>query len=92
MLPWEGAELTYWVLGLGVCGILCVLLALTGLFRLAFPLWALAVFVLMFRGFFLSPYSYSGRDHFSAAVLLTFGAFIAAISSWSVLRRRVKNQ
>jgi len=39
MLPWEGAQLTQALLVLGVVGLLCVLLAVTGWLRFLFPLW-----------------------------------------------------
>src|SRR5258706_12456969 len=54
MLPWEGVTLTRAVTILGVVGIVCVLLAITGWRGGLFPLWALSIFGRMFRGFFLS--------------------------------------
>ena len=38
MLPWEGAALTRAVIILGIVGIVCVLLAITGWLRWLFPL------------------------------------------------------
>ena len=92
VLPWEGFKLNHWVLGLGVIGIVCVLLAVTGLFRYVFPLWALFVLAMMFRGFFLTPYSFSGESEFKGACWLTFGAFGAFLSSLSVLDLRSKRR
>ena len=60
MLPWKGAELTHYVLILSIAGLVAVLLAITGLLRQLFPLWCLLVVVMMVRGFFLSPFAYSG--------------------------------
>src|SRR5262249_4575550 len=58
MLPWEGAALTRAVLLLGIGGIVCLVLAWTRILRFAFPLWALFILILMFRGYFLSPYTF----------------------------------
>lgn len=90
MLPWEGAQLNHWVVGLGVLGMVCVFLAVTGLFRWIFPLWTLLVFVLMLRGFFLTNYDFGGESNFKGAAWLTFGAFGAFLSSLSVIDRRGK--
>ena len=87
MLPWEGAALTYWILGLGLCGLACVAAAVMGRFRILLPVWALAALVLMLRGFFLSPYTFPDADQFHAALWLTGGALLAFLCSWSVLRR-----
>lgn len=88
ILPWDGFKLNHWVLGLGVIGLICILLAVTGLFRYVFPVWTLFVFAMMFRGFFLTPYSFSGESEFKGACWLTFGALGAFLSSLSVLDSR----
>ncbi len=86
MLPWEGARLTYGVLALGFGGILITALAIFGRLKILFPLWSGLIFVLMFRGFILSSYSFSGPEQFRGAMLLTFGALGAFLSSWTVLQ------
>ncbi|MBV8817190.1 MAG: hypothetical protein JO022_02465 [Acidobacteriaceae bacterium] len=86
VLPWEGMKLNHWVLALGVLGILSVVLAITGLFRYLFPLWAFVVFVMLLRGFFLTPYSFNGN--FDGAAWFTLGAFGAFLSSLAVIDRR----
>ena len=87
MLPWEGATLTYWVFGLSLAGLIITLLAVTGVFRFAFPLWCLFVVIMMARGFFLSPFYYSGgADQFRGAVWLFVGAVAAFLSSLTLLR------
>ncbi len=88
MLPWEGAALDHWVLGLGLLGLLLVFLAVTGLFKWSFPLWTLFVFAMMLRGFFLTPYDFAGAANFRGAAWLTFGAFGAFLSSLSVFDRQ----
>jgi hypothetical protein len=92
MLPWEGTQLNHWLLGLGIAGVVCVFLAVTGLFRWIFPLWTLLVFGQMLRGFFLTNYDFGGEANFKGAAWLTFGAFGAFLSSLSVLERRGKRR
>src|SRR5437660_7385585 len=77
MLPWKGSELTYWLLGAALFGLLSILLAWVGKLRFVFLLYALAVFGMMFRGYFLGPYSFSGKYEFQMAILLTAGALLA---------------
>ncbi|MDP8981355.1 MAG: hypothetical protein M3O35_12280 [Acidobacteriota bacterium] len=88
MLPWEGGRLTQALLVLGVVGLLCVLLAVTGWLRFLFPLWTLLILVLMIRGYFVSPYTFSGEDEFKEAIWLTVGALIAFLASLSLFGRR----
>jgi hypothetical protein len=92
MLPWEGDSLNRWIMGLGIVGLICVFLAVTGIFRWIFPLWTLFVFGMMLRGFFLTPYDFGGESNFKGAAWLTFGAFGAFLSSLAVLDRRTKRR
>ncbi len=88
MLPWEGAALTYWVFCLSLLGLVITVLAVIGKLRFLFPLWCLFVLIMMVRGFFLSPFYYSGPDQFGGVVSLTIGAFGAFMSSLMLLKRR----
>lgn len=88
MLPWEGARLTQALLVLGVVGLLCVVLAVTGWLRFLFPLWALLILILMVRGFFVSPYTFPGEDEFKQAIWLTAGALVAFLASLTLFARR----
>jgi LPXTG-motif cell wall-anchored protein len=90
MLPWQGAQLTRAVLLLGLLGIICLALAVTGFARWLFPLWALFALIMMLRGFFLSSYTFSGAGEFKSAVWLTVGAFVAFLGSLSLFGRRRK--
>jgi hypothetical protein len=90
MLPWQGASLTRAALLLGLAGVICVALAVTGLARWLFPLWTLFALIMMLRGFFLSPYTFSGAGEFKFAVWLTIGAFVAFVGSLSLFGRRRK--
>lgn len=91
-LPWTGRSLTYWLLGLALFGLLTLLLAMGGKMRALFFLWSLAVFVLLFKGLFLSFYAFIGPLSFRAAVWLTAGALLATLGSlpWSRQRGRAR--
>ena len=88
MLPWEGEKLTQALLALGVIGLVCIFGAITGLFRWLFPIWSLAILVLMIRGFFLGSFAYTGAEQFKGAIWLTIGAFGAFLSSLSLFTKR----
>ena len=90
MLPWDGATLTRAVAILGAVGILCVILAIIGKLRWLFPLWAGFAFVMMFRGFFLSSYSFADAGEFKFNVWLTVGALLAFLVSLSLFGRAKK--
>jgi uncharacterized membrane protein len=86
VLPWQGEAATQWLLWGSILGILSIVLAVTGIFRYLFPLWALAVFVILVRGYILQPIPFSGPDDFRNAMLLTLGAFIAFLASLTLFR------
>ena len=91
-LPWTGPTLTYWLLGLSLFGVLTLLLALGGKMRALFFLWNLGIFILLFKGLFVSFYSFSGPVSFQVAVRLTVGSLVAALGSfpWSGESKRVR--
>jgi len=86
-LPWSGPTLIYWLLGLALVGLLTLLLAMGGKMRALFFLWNLAVFVLLFKGLFVSFYAFSGPISFQVAVRLTVGSLAAALGSFPWARR-----
>ena len=86
-LPWSGPTLTYWLLGLALFGLLTLLLAMAGKMRILFFLWNLAIFVLLFKGLFVSFYSFSGPVSFQVAVRLTAGSLVATLGSFPWPRR-----
>lgn len=91
MLPWEGANLTYWLFGLSLTGMVVTALAVLGKLKFLFPAWCLVVLVLMARGFFLSPYYYSdGAGQFRSVVLLFLGALVAFLGGLTLLRRPLR--
>lgn len=69
---------------LGTTGMLCTVLAFTGILRIPFPIWAALVIWLMIKGFFLSSVTFSGPASFRCAILLTAGAIVAFLGAlWS---------
>ena len=88
MFSWEGATLAHAILGLGVLGIIVVALAITGKFRIALPVWALAVVILMFRGWFASSYVFANSSGFNTALAVTVAAFLAFLCSFAVFKRK----
>ena len=87
-VPWLlGGVLTYWLLGLALFGLLTLLMAMGATGRTLFFLWCLAVFVLLFRGLFVSFYSFSGPVNFKTAVYLTVGALAATLGAFPLPKR-----
>jgi nicotinamide riboside transporter PnuC len=86
-LPLKGKELSYYLLISALFGLLTLLLAMAGKLRALFFLWSLAVFAVLFRGFFLTAYSFSGPVPFKPALYLTAGAFMGMIGAWPWARK-----
>ncbi len=63
-------------------------LAVTGVFRFAFPVWAGLVLVQLVRWVFLSSYQFSGKDEFSSAIWLTVGALGAFLSALQLFKSK----
>jgi len=87
-LPWSAPQLASGLFYSTLVGLFTLVLAVAGKLRALFFLWSLAVFVVLFRGFFLTSYSFAGPVHFKAAVCLTVFALIATIGAWPWTRRR----
>ena len=87
IFSFEGPAVTGWLLALGIAGLLGVVLSVTNWFRWLLPLWFLIAFVLLFRGYFASPYTFAGRAGFMSAALLSAGALIAFVCSLARPRR-----
>jgi hypothetical protein len=88
MLPWKGDELIHWVFYGSIAGLISIILAVTGIFRYLFPIWTLIVFVLMVRGFLISPYTFTGIDQFYLILALIAGALLAFIGSLTPFRKK----
>ncbi len=82
-LPWTGKPLSYWLLGLALAGLITLLLAMSGTMRVLFFLWNFGIFVLLFKGMFVSLYRFTGGAvSFKAGVGLTVGMLLGAIGSF----------
>lgn len=88
MLPWEDPGLTYLIFFGSLAGLLSLALALRGALRLPFRIWTVVVFALMIYGFFMTQYGFTGNDHFRNILLLTLGALIAVIGSWTAAPKK----
>jgi hypothetical protein len=89
MLPWQGMELAHWLVGLGAAGVVSVILAVTGKVRFLLPLWSIYVLGMLVKGVFLTPtVSFDGPSDFHNWLLLTGGAAVALIGSFTLLGRR----
>ncbi len=87
-LPFSDETMIRWLITLAIVGLVSVFLAVTGIFRWVFPIWAAAVLWLMAKGFFLSPYTFPNADAFHGASWLTFGALGAFFGALWVLKPR----
>jgi hypothetical protein len=88
MLPWKGDELIHYVFYGSIAGLISIILAVTGIFRYLFPIWTLIIFVLMVRGFLISPYTFTGKDQFYSILALIAGAFLAFLGSLTVFKKK----
>lgn len=89
MLPWTGKTLTYVVLFGAIFGLGSLVLALKGKLRALFFLWALAVAVLLLRGYFFSGYRFSPGDIRTGLELLA-ASWLALLGAWFVVRQPLK--
>lgn len=92
MLPWKGPALTYWLLGVGLAGLFSILLAWMGKLRFLFLLYAVAIFGMALRGYFLGGYGFSGKEEFRFAIGLTAGALLAIFGAWSQFRKKARTK
>jgi len=86
MLPWTGSTLAYAVLFGAIFGLVTILLAIAGRLRFLFFLYALAVLILMVRGYFFSGYRFSPGD-VKLPMYLIAGALISLIGAWLQMMR-----
>jgi hypothetical protein len=90
MLPWKGDQLVHWLLAGSLIGLLSIVLAITGIFRPLFPIWALFVLLMMVWGYIIKPYGFSGTQEFYSVLWLIAGAFVAFLASLTLFRRRLR--
>ena len=80
-LPFDTHTVVRWLLGLGIAGLLCTLLAVLGRWRILFFLFALAAMVILVKGMFLGAYTFSGPSEAKRAAYLIVGAVLAVVGS-----------
>ena len=87
MLPWTGSTLIYVMLGGGLFGFLILILAIKGVLRPLFFLWALVVVIMMIKGYLLSNYHFSPGE-FTTVIYMIVGSLIALLGAWFVMTAR----
>ncbi|MBI3208435.1 MAG: hypothetical protein HYZ37_05985 [Candidatus Solibacter usitatus] len=80
-LPWSGKALAYWLLGVGIAGVLSALLAICGKTRALFAVYAAVVFCLTVNGVFFSGHKYSGSSDFRWTLVFALCTLIALIGT-----------
>lgn len=89
LFPWEPPSLARWLIILGLLGIVCTVLAVTGWFRYLYPLWALAMVIMLFRGFIsVESFDRGNLFSFSQSIWLLALAILAFIGSVTVVWKR----
>jgi len=85
MVPFDQARMISRVSMLSLLGLICIFLALVRIFEFVFPLWSLAIVVLMVWGFFFTPYSFHGLGGLERALTLIAAAVVAFFGSILIL-------
>ncbi len=88
MLPFTDENMNRGVITLAIIGLVCTLLAATGIFKYLFPVWTAVVLFLMVKGFIFSHYTFANEGAFKVAMWLTLGALFAFFGGLWVLRRK----
>jgi hypothetical protein len=84
MLPWTGSTLVY-VLFLGsLAGLVSLVMAFRRTWTWLFFVWALAVFVLLVKGYVFTGYHFATGEAKTAGYLI-LGSFIALIGAWTAM-------
>jgi len=92
MVPFDQERMISRVSLLSLIGFICIFLALVRIFEFVFPLWSLAVVVMMVWGFFFASYSFHGIAGLEWAVLLILAALLAFYGSIMVLLPKRRNR
>ena len=85
MLPWSGDTLNYVLFFGALVGLLTVLLAMKGVLRFLFLIWAFLVFVLLVKGYIFSRYSFQPNE-FRIAAFLILASLLSVFGAWFGLR------
>lgn len=92
-IPWVAfhAPQNNWLIGVGLVGLLCVVLAVKGTLRILLFLFAIHTLYMLVKGLFLSPgYSFSGPTDlhngippdFRNAIIMCVAAFLSVVGAW----------
>jgi hypothetical protein len=81
-LPFPGDKQMVWLVALGVVGLICVFLSVTGRLRFLLFLFAIHSAYALIKGLFLSSYSFAGPDEGRNAAILCAAAFLASIGAF----------
>ncbi|BDC49050.1 hypothetical protein F183_A13660 [Bryobacterales bacterium F-183] len=90
-LPWKGEELTNWLLGLGIVGLISGAGAAftKGPLRFLLPLWSVYFAYLMVKGNFLSTTkTFDGPTEFYQTISYVAGLVVSAFASLLQLKKR----
>jgi hypothetical protein len=89
LLPfWQGAELQYWLLGLGVCGLLAAAWALLGKWRVPAALLTLGAFGLLVYSYVFSRFYFQRPGDAEFAGWLLLAALVAVYGSMRAARQQ----
>jgi len=92
MLPFDQDRLVSRISLMALVGFICIFLALVRIFEIVFPLWSLALLVILVWGFLFTPYSFTGAIGLEGALLLMVAATLAFYGSLMVLMPERRNR
>ncbi|HEY1339891.1 MAG TPA: hypothetical protein VGF59_20405 [Bryobacteraceae bacterium] len=81
MLPWSGSTLVYVLFFGALFGLISLILAFRGTLKPLFFLWALAVAILLVRGYVFTGYRFAPGQWTLAAWIVVFSC-LAVIGAW----------
>jgi hypothetical protein len=88
-LPWPPETQTAWLAGIGLLGLILVVMAVAGKFRLLLFAFAIYVAYLLIKGLFMNvSVPLGGVDGARNAVLATLGALLAVVGAWPTSPKR----
>lgn len=89
-VPGTGIEVYHILLTSAIIGLITIVLAMTGLFRWAFPVWCLLVLIQMIRWLLFTGYTFASPEDFKWTLFIILGAFGAFLSSLQMLKSKAR--
>ena len=81
-MPWKGEELSNWLLGTGVLGLVGTAAAVTGSrLRILLPIYSFIALYITIKGNFLGTHSFDGAPDFQKTLAISASAVVAALAS-----------